>query len=123
MGMFKIDDSKYQSFEEIRKIDRILKEELGYTKNEQQPWTIRKEKSIHTVTVKYSFLSEIEYEKSFFATEDAKVNRESSSFTVLTVVVVIVGLLAILLFGRNFIFRIIHKQQLRRQKNQRRRSR
>ena len=61
--------------------------------------------------------------KEVIATEDAKVNRESSSFTVLTVVVVIVGLLAILLFGRNFIFRIIHKQQLRRQKNQRRRSR
>jgi len=57
------------------------------------------------------------------ATDETKTKTDSNSFTVLIVVVVIVGLLAILLFGRTIIFRLIHKQQLRRQRNQRRRSR
>ena len=57
------------------------------------------------------------------ATDETKTKTDSNSFTVLIVVVVIVGLLAILLFGRTIIFRLIHKQQQRRQRNQRRRSR
>jgi len=61
--------------------------------------------------------------KEVIATEEQETEIGSNSFTVLTVVVVIVGLLAVLLFGRTFIFRMIHKQQLRRQKKQRRRSR
>lgn len=46
-----------------------------------------------------------------------------SAFKVLTVVVVIVGLLLVLLFGRPLIFRIVQKHQMRRQKNDRRRNR
>ena len=61
--------------------------------------------------------------KDVVATEEHKNYDGSNSFKILTVVVVIVGLLGILLFGRVFIFRMIHKQQLRRQKKQRRRSR
>lgn len=61
--------------------------------------------------------------KEVVATEETRAENGSNSFTVFTIVVVIVGLLGILLFGRTFIFRLIHKQQLRRQKKQRRRSR
>lgn len=57
------------------------------------------------------------------ATEEIKADRETSAFTVLIVVAVIVGLLVILLFGRGLIFRVIHKQQIRRQRKNRRRSR
>lgn len=61
--------------------------------------------------------------KEVIQTDQMKENTGTDSFTVLTVVVVIVGLLLVLLFGRRFILRLVHKQQMRRQKRARRRNR
>ena len=61
--------------------------------------------------------------KEVIQTDQMKENAGTDSFTVLTVVVVIVGLLLVLLFGRRFILRLVHKQQMRKQKRARRRNR
>ena len=61
--------------------------------------------------------------KEVIQTAQTQNASETNGFSVLTVVIVIVGLFLVLLFGRPVILRIIHKQQLRRQKKERRRNR
>ena len=60
--------------------------------------------------------------KEVIQTAELKEETGADGFTVLTIMVVIVGLLLVLLFGRRFIFRIVHKQKTRRQKRERRRN-
>ena len=61
--------------------------------------------------------------KEVIATEEIRQSSGTNAFTVLAIVVVIVGLLVVLMFGRGFIFRVIRKRQIRRQRNNHRRSR
>lgn len=61
--------------------------------------------------------------KEVIQTAQMQDDSGSDSFTVLTIVIVIVAIFLGLLFGRPLIFRIMHKQQMRRQKRERRRNR
>lgn len=61
--------------------------------------------------------------KEVVQTAQLQEDAAGDGFTVLTIVIVVVGLLLVLLFGRPLIFRVLHKQQLRRQKRERRRNR
>ena len=61
--------------------------------------------------------------KEVIQTSQIKETSSGDGFTVLTIVVVIVGLLLVLLFGRPLIFRFVHKLQMRHQKKERRRNR
>lgn len=61
--------------------------------------------------------------KEVIQTAEFQEDSGSDSFKILTVVIVIVGLLLLLIFGRPLIFRIIHKHQMRQQKKARRRNR
>lgn len=56
-------------------------------------------------------------------TEELADNSGTSSFTVLIVIAVIVGLLVLLLFGRRVILQMIRRHQIRRHRKNRRRSR
>ena len=61
--------------------------------------------------------------KEVIQTAQIEDNSVADGFTVLKIMAVIVGLLLVLLFGRRFIFRFVHKQQVRKQKQERRRKR
>lgn len=55
--------------------------------------------------------------------DDLPAEKNNGAFTVLTAVAIIVGLLVILVFGRRVIFRMIRRRQIRRSRNNHRRSR
>ena len=55
--------------------------------------------------------------------EEIAVEHDVGSVTVLTIVIVIIGLLIVLLFGRRIILRVIRKRRVRRHRKQQRRSR
>lgn len=92
---------------------------------------VRKDDTIGTVQVWYQNVCLAQAElfalhdvgiQEAVAIDDISDEQEVSAFTVLTVVVVIVGLLVMLLVGRRLIFRIIRSRQLRRHRKNRRRS-
>lgn len=61
--------------------------------------------------------------KQVISTAEKQNDSGTNAFTVLTIVGIIVGLLAVLLFGKPLILRIIRNHQVRKQKNDRRNDR
>ena len=69
---YKCDNEKeFSPPEEILRLDAIVRKRAGIPpKDASQPWTLKEEKILHTVTLRFSFNSEIQVNKSDFAIED-----------------------------------------------------
>ncbi len=71
---YKLDDGEYQPKEEILLLDNICREQIGFRPRGGsivQPWVYGEQKNEHTITLKFNFNSEIEYEGAALALEDA----------------------------------------------------
>ncbi len=71
---YKLDDGEFAPAEEILRLDNVLRRQLGYPERgggAAQPWTLPEETPAHTVTLRFTFRSEIEYESPVLALEDA----------------------------------------------------
>ena len=69
---FALDDGKWQSEEELLRVDVACRKMLGWPQdiaNVAQPWTIPEEKIAHFVHLRWHIHSEIEYENARFAME------------------------------------------------------
>lgn len=70
-GEYRVDDGAYRPYEDIRKLYRNCMEELGYPITCMQPWAREKEACIgHTVSLRFSFQSEMELEGAMLACEN-----------------------------------------------------
>lgn len=70
------DDADYSPKEEVLRLDNLVRERLGITKRGGrvvQPWVLGNRPKKHTVTLKFTFTSEIDYEGAVLALEDADV--------------------------------------------------
>lgn len=75
MCEFKVDDNEYHPQEEILRADNIARNEVGLRRREgnvPQPWVITEETPEHTITLKFTVLSEINVPDAVLALEDAK---------------------------------------------------
>ena len=77
MAQWKIDtDADYSPKEEILRLDNLIRECLGMRKRGGwvvQPWVLGKRAKDHKVTLKFTFISEIDYEGAVLALEDADI--------------------------------------------------
>ncbi len=76
LAEYKWDDEKeFQPLEEMLRLDRIVRRKAQIpAKTGCQPWAIPKEIPTHTVTVRFTFDSEITVSDAMLATEDADVS-------------------------------------------------
>ncbi len=66
------DDNELQDAEEMRRIDKVLREQLGYpADNQAQPWVIGKQEALHTATLEFDVYSDIAVSGAELALEDA----------------------------------------------------
>ena len=74
MAEYKWDDMEtYLPKDEVLRIDAIVRKKLGIpAKTGKQPWTLKEEKTEHTITLKYEFESKITVRDAKIALEDAK---------------------------------------------------
>jgi hypothetical protein len=64
-------ETEYQPLEEMRRLDRLVRAKAGIPpKSGKQPWCLPPETPEHTVTVRFSFTSEIELSGACLALED-----------------------------------------------------
>ncbi len=64
-------EENYQELEEMRRLDRLVRKKAGIApKSGKQPWCLPEEKPCHSVTMRFTFNSEIELASSEFACED-----------------------------------------------------
>ncbi len=75
MAEFAFDGGDFRAEEEILRLDNIVREALGF--NERgggvaQPWVLEKEELTHSITLRFTVNSEIEYEGALLALEDAE---------------------------------------------------
>lgn len=75
IAQYHVDDEPFREREEIRKIQKIVKDELHLPNDRTQPYAIKDIKSGHTVTLKYTFNSEIELKGTKLALEDAEKSK------------------------------------------------
>ena len=67
-------EAEYQPLEEMRRLDRMVRAKAGIPpKSGKQPWCLPAEKPEHTVTLRFTFNSEIELKGAEFACEDIEV--------------------------------------------------
>lgn len=70
---YSLDGSKYETEEEVLRIDDKLRTVLNWPKADgmdTQPWAIKEEKITHFVNLKYTFDSEIEIDNVHFCCEE-----------------------------------------------------
>lgn len=68
------DDTEFMPKEEILRLDNLVREKLGFAErggSVVQPWVIGKRPKDHTVTLRYTVNSEIDYKGAVLALEDA----------------------------------------------------
>ncbi len=73
LAEYALDGGELQPTEEIFRIDRDLRQDLGWSLadgQDVQPWVIEKEKITHFVTLKFTFNSEEEIEGTYFCAEE-----------------------------------------------------
>lgn len=79
MAQWKLDDdTEYSPTEEILRLDNLVRERLGMAErggHVVQPWVLGNRPKDHTVTLKFTFNSEIEYKNAVLALEDADVAK------------------------------------------------
>ncbi len=69
-----VDDGEFHPTEEILRLDNMARDILGIEEmggNIAQPWTVKPETPKHTITLKFTILSEIDIENALLALEDA----------------------------------------------------
>ncbi|MBR2473766.1 MAG: hypothetical protein IKB51_01905 [Clostridia bacterium] len=67
-------ETEYQPLEEIRRLDKLVREKAGIPpKSIKQPWCLPPEVAEHTVTMRFTFNSEIQLKGAEFACEDMEV--------------------------------------------------
>ena len=72
---YKLDDGEFMEEEEILRLDNDCRKILGYPKrcsSVAQPWVIEKEEVKHSITLRFTISSEIEYSGALLALEDAE---------------------------------------------------
>ncbi len=73
LARYALDDGEMQTTDEIFRIDRDLRKDLGWSLadgQDVQPWVIEKEKITHFVTLEFTFDSEEEIEGTHFCAEE-----------------------------------------------------
>lgn len=77
MAEWKIDnDTDWSAKEEILRLDNLIRERLGFVKRGGrvvQPWVLGNRPKEHKATLKFTFISEINYEDAILALEDADI--------------------------------------------------
>ena len=75
MAEFTFDGGEFRAEEEILRLDNIVRKELGFKERGggvAQPWVLEKEELTHSITLRFTVNSEIEYEGALLALEDAE---------------------------------------------------
>jgi hypothetical protein len=75
---FALDDEKYRSFEEILRLDNILRTELKWALRGEaaaQPWVENDTSTPHTLRLRYTFNSEVPIKNAELALENAHVTK------------------------------------------------
>ncbi len=79
MAHWKLDDDKdFSEKEEILRLDNLVRQRLGIKErggHVVQPWVLGDLPKEHSVTLKFTFYSEIEYENAVLALEDADIAK------------------------------------------------
>ncbi|NLK39022.1 MAG: hypothetical protein GX303_02070 [Clostridiales bacterium] len=76
MAEYALDDEEYRSEEELLIADNNCRIRLGWPIRRSavaQPWTIKEEKIVHKIRLRFAVESEIDYEGAMLALEDAEV--------------------------------------------------
>lgn len=74
---YSLDDGEYSEKEELLRADNNIRKKLGFSSRRghvAQPFTMKKEPETHTLTLRFTFESEIEYDGAFLAMEDVERN-------------------------------------------------
>ena len=72
VARYAADDNELKDAEEMRRLDKALRAELGYpTDNQAQPWVIENKPAEHTATVEFDVYSDITVKGAELALEDA----------------------------------------------------
>lgn len=74
-AMFRLDNGEWRSEEEILRLDTILRNEIGVPDRLAgfaQPWSVKPEKPVHTVSLKFTVHSEYAAENVMLALEDVE---------------------------------------------------
>ena len=74
---YALDGGEFYPKEEILRLDNVLRKKIGVPQRgggSVQPWTLKDEPASHTITLKYTFRSEIEVSDAMLALEDADVS-------------------------------------------------
>lgn len=72
---FRINNQPFREKEEVRKINKIVKEELSLENGRTQPWAVKDDCVNNTVTLRYRFNSEAELKGAKLALEDAEISK------------------------------------------------
>lgn len=75
LAEYTLDEGELEPMEEVLKADVKLRKKFGYKSRsgkDFQPWAIEEPSPKHTLTLKYSIFSEIEYSEGILALEDAE---------------------------------------------------
>lgn len=75
LAEYTLDDGQFEPLEEILRIDKKLRERFGWplaTGRDMQPWAMEKEKTEHSVTLRFRFNSQLPLQKSFFCIEEVE---------------------------------------------------
>ncbi|MBQ7292414.1 MAG: hypothetical protein IJW79_01600, partial [Clostridia bacterium] len=72
VARYAADNNELKDAEEVRRLDKALRIELGYpADNQAQPWVIEEKEAEHTVTLEFKFYSDINFKGAELALEDA----------------------------------------------------
>ena len=75
MAEFAFDGGNFAAEEEILRLDNIVRKALGFKERGggvAQPWVLEKEELSHTISLRFTINSEIDYEGALLALEDAE---------------------------------------------------
>lgn len=75
LAEYALDDGAFESLEEILRIDKKLRENFGWplaTGQDMQPWAMEKEKTEHSVTLRFRFNSRIQLHNTFLCAEEVE---------------------------------------------------
>ena len=75
MAEFKVDDGEYMAEEEILRLDNVARKIIGLPErggSVAQPWVVADEPTEHTLTMRFTINSDIDYSGAMLALEDAE---------------------------------------------------
>ncbi len=75
MAEFRLDDGEWQAEEEILRLDNVCRNMVGFEERGggvAQPWVIPQEEIKHSISLRFTINSDIEYEGALLALEDAE---------------------------------------------------